>query len=226
MDNKRRYCIYKHISPSGKVYIGITSQRPEARWQREGAGYKKAGRFRNAIKKYGWENIKHEIIASGLTLEEACIAERKLIKRYDSRNPKKGYNVTAGGDRSGGFIMSEEAREKIRVSKLGEKNPMFGRTISEEHRRKLSELYKGKKFSEERREHMRIAQSNRSEETRKRMSDAHEKDKVSVVCVETGVTYSCVSEASRATKCSTSNIVACCKGRRKTTGGYHWEYAA
>lgn len=226
MDNKRRYCIYKHTSPSGKVYIGITSQRPEARWQRGGAGYKNSGRFRNAIKKYGWENITHEIIASGLTLEDACIAERKLIKRYDSRNPKKGYNVTAGGDRSGGFIMSEEAREKIRVSKLGEQNPMFGKHLSEEHRRRLSEANTGRKFSEEHLMHMREAQSHRTEETLRRMSEANARLKIPVHCLETGITYSGVSEAARATGCSTSNIVACCKGRRKTTGGYHWEYAA
>lgn len=30
---KNNYCVYKHISPSGKVYICITQQRPEDRWQ-------------------------------------------------------------------------------------------------------------------------------------------------------------------------------------------------
>lgn len=33
------YCVYKHTSPSGKVYIGITNQKPTRRW-REGEGYR------------------------------------------------------------------------------------------------------------------------------------------------------------------------------------------
>lgn len=32
------YTVYKHISPSNKVYIGITSRKPELRW-RKGNGY-------------------------------------------------------------------------------------------------------------------------------------------------------------------------------------------
>lgn len=27
------YTVYKHTTPSGKVYIGITGQKPERRWQ-------------------------------------------------------------------------------------------------------------------------------------------------------------------------------------------------
>ena len=30
---KNNYCVYKHTSPSGKSYIGITNQRPERRWR-------------------------------------------------------------------------------------------------------------------------------------------------------------------------------------------------
>ena len=43
--------IYKHTSPSGKVYIGQTCQKPEHRWD-NGKGYK-SGYFASAIKKYG-----------------------------------------------------------------------------------------------------------------------------------------------------------------------------
>ena len=86
------YLIYKHTSPSNKVYIGITSQTPEKRWH-GGANYSGQPYFYNAIRKYGWDNFKHDIIRSGLTEEEAKIAERKLIKRYDSRNREFGYNA-------------------------------------------------------------------------------------------------------------------------------------
>ena len=50
------YCIYRHISPSGKVYIGQTCQDPNKRWL-NGKGYKKSTIFNRAIEKYGWSNI-------------------------------------------------------------------------------------------------------------------------------------------------------------------------
>jgi len=31
MENKN-YCVYKHTSPNGKMYIGMTGQNPEKRW--------------------------------------------------------------------------------------------------------------------------------------------------------------------------------------------------
>ena len=37
MENKK-YCVYKHIFPNNKVYIGVTCQKPEYRW-RNGKGY-------------------------------------------------------------------------------------------------------------------------------------------------------------------------------------------
>ena len=48
---------------------------------------------------------------------------------------------------------SEETKEKIRQSKIGNKNPMFGKKLSESHRRKIGEsckvALKGRKQSEE-----------------------------------------------------------------------------
>lgn len=62
MDNR---IIYEHISPSGKVYTGITSQNVERRWK-NGMGYTGSPYFFGAIVKYGWVNITHNIIASNL----------------------------------------------------------------------------------------------------------------------------------------------------------------
>lgn len=30
--SNRTWIVYEHISPSGKVYVGITSQNPKVRW--------------------------------------------------------------------------------------------------------------------------------------------------------------------------------------------------
>ena len=74
--------IYKHTSPSGKVYIGQTCQKPEHRWD-NGKGYK-SGYFASAIKKYGWDNFKHEILFKGLDQLNADIIEEDLIFYYKS----------------------------------------------------------------------------------------------------------------------------------------------
>ena len=81
------FIVYKHTSPSGKCYVGITSQAPECRWGNDGCKYleiHKNGKlkhpyFAQAILKYGWDNIKHELLHEKLSKEEACKLEQKYI---------------------------------------------------------------------------------------------------------------------------------------------------
>lgn len=108
------YTVYKHTTPSNKVYIGITKQKPERRWQ-NGNHYKGNPHFYRAILKYDWKNIRHEIVKDGLTKKEACNLEIELIAKYDSTNPDKGYNNSTGGEYGSlGVHQSEETREKLR----------------------------------------------------------------------------------------------------------------
>ena len=106
------YCVYRHTSPSGKVYIGITSVKPNERW-RGGHGYTHAKqyKFANAIKKYGWSNFNHEVLLEGRSREEACYAEKYLIRWYKIQN--KSYNILDGGDIGGSLV--------------GKDHPMYGR---------------------------------------------------------------------------------------------------
>ncbi len=94
MDNQWK--VYYHLFPNGKYYIGITSEpRVENRWQ-NGAGYLTQPVY-EAIKKYGWTNIEHGLIASDLTFEEANNFEALLIKKLNTILPN-GYNATYGGE--------------------------------------------------------------------------------------------------------------------------------
>lgn len=95
MRSMENFTVYKHIFPNGKVYIGITGRDPELRWA-SGNGYKNQPKVQRAIEKYGWENIEHGIIASGLTKEKAEIEEIRLIEKYNSID--EGYNTSAGGE--------------------------------------------------------------------------------------------------------------------------------
>lgn len=86
------YLVYKHTTPDGKIYIGITQNHPQTRWN-EGGGYEKQSKFYRAIQKYGWINIKHEIIAAGLSEKEAKELENALIIETKSYDAAIGYNT-------------------------------------------------------------------------------------------------------------------------------------
>lgn len=91
------YKVYMHITPSGKKYIGITGCSSVKRRWGNGANYRKQI-FNRAIKKYGWNNIKHIVLYDNLTEEEAKKKEIELISFFNTTNSKYGYNNTKGGD--------------------------------------------------------------------------------------------------------------------------------
>lgn len=45
-----------------------------------------------------------------------------------------------------------------------------------------------------------------------------------VLCVETGKIYSCIRSAAEETGCFATGITAVCRGKRKTHGGFSWQY--
>lgn len=106
------YIVYIHTNKlNGMKYVGITCRPTWKRWG-HGSGYHKNARFYNAIKKYGWENFEHEIVAENLTKEQAEAEEIRLIKLYDSTNRKKGYNLDNGG--RGSNRVTDETKKKLR----------------------------------------------------------------------------------------------------------------
>lgn len=84
--------VYLHTFPNGKVYVGIT-KNTELRWD-NGEGYIDNPPMYEDIVKYGWDNIKHEVIADGLLRNAAIKLETQYIFMYDSTNPIRGYNRT------------------------------------------------------------------------------------------------------------------------------------
>ena len=75
-----------------------------------------------------------------------------------------------------GKHLSAETRQKIAEARKGENNPFFGKTLSNEHRKKLSESLKGRTFSSETRQKMSVNNGRfwkgktMSAETRQKMS--------------------------------------------------------
>lgn len=210
-------CVYKHTSPSGKVYIGITSQNPLKRWG-NGANYCQNEYFSNAIKKYGWENFTHEILAYGLTRDEAEQMEITEIKRHRSNNREHGYNITNGGEKIGKF--TDESKAKISESKKGTPAWNKGIPLSDAQKAKMSEALKGRISP---RKGVRC-----TEEQRKRMTEAHlgkvNPNRKKVIDIDTGEFFDSIHDAASKTGASVQSISAVCNGKFNKTHGRRFRF--
>lgn len=218
------YSVYQHINLiNGKRYIGITKNKVEYRYGHNGINYASSPYFYNSIKKYGWDNFSHEILFENLSKEEACNIEKQLIKEYNTQDKKYGYNVLEGGTAP---ILPEEICNKISNALKGNKNGL-GKPCSEEKKKKISQSQKGRKLSEEHKKKLSLAKKGKkgnpcSEETKKKISDSHFKKQV--LCVELNKVFPSIQECARQLKLHATFICKCCKGKLKTTGGFHFKY--
>lgn len=134
MEAERTYKVYMLIFPNGKRYIGMTGKSLEKRFN-GGRGYRHCQKVWNAIKKFGWESVRHEVLLDGLTKQEAEREEIALIALYNTT--ENGYNIEHGGNCSG--THSIETRMKISAANKGKKH----RTPTAEERRRQSEKMRG-----------------------------------------------------------------------------------
>lgn len=233
---EKKYCVYKHTTPNGKIYIGITSQPSKQRF-RNGHGYDHNEHFKRAIMLYGWQNIQHDILATGMGRETAIYEEKRLIALYDSTNFKKGYNLMTGGDGIG--THTESTKEKLRMLNLGKKQPveqverhrqrMIGRRHSQKTKDVLSEKrigeknpFYGKRHSEQSKalikEHCADFNGGKSVNA-KRVIQLN-------INGEIINEYDAISTAGKINNFTNPyNISACCKGKLKTAYGHIWRYA-
>jgi len=194
------YSVYYHQNKTnGKIYIGITRRKPEKRWGTNGIGYKHCTHFYNAIQKYGWNSFEHVIYACGLTREEACNMEKKLISLFHTDDSLFGYNICEGG----GLPQPQRGEKNYFFGKhifSGKNHPMYGKHHTEETRLKMSKNHYD-------------------------ASGGNNPIAKTVICVETGKIYPSAIDAQNDTGIPRNNITAACrKDRQVTAGGYHWNF--
>ena len=154
--------IYRYKSPSGKYYIGQTTDEKNRRRVFLNLNCRYGGsKIERARKKYRPENFEYTVLmkVTGDDPEEVKqylnTLESGFIKMYDSL--KNGYNSSEGGDGTVGYHHSEDTKEHLRVVNIGNKYSL-GHKRSNETKKKISKALKG---------------IHRSEESKRKNSESH-----------------------------------------------------
>lgn len=213
---ERTFYIYCHTAPNGKMYVGQTSLDPEKRWA-GGRGYAKCTYIYRAIKKYGWDNFRHDIICVVHSRELANLFEQYYIAKYKTFSEEYGYNLTMGGSGVVGCKWDEERKKARSESIRGENNGMYGRHHSDASRRKMSEKLSGRELSPEMKK-LRASYLLKSIENSK-LSVRQIDSEGNIVA-----TYCSIAEAASKTGTNRTGIVNCVRGKAHTAGGFKWEY--
>lgn len=219
--------IYKITSPSGKIYIG-QSTNIENRWEKghkycSGSGKK----LQNSIKKYGWDNHKQEIIEE-CSIEILLERESYWIEYYNSY--KKGLNSSLKGGIQG---YKDELWKKAHSDGLkGRKGFWEGKK-----RPKHSDFLKtqGSGLSYERTQEHKVNISKTSKKTwenkkeeiiKKIKQNKIGKKTKSIICNETQKIYSSIKECSEQTNISKGCICSFVKGNYPypTLRGFTFSY--
>lgn len=172
--------------PNGKKYIGVTTKTLE---ERRDCGYQHNQPLRDAMRFYGWRAIKKTIIAEYDTIEDAFAEEERQIKLHKTTDPLNGYNISKGG-----------------------KNTFAGLKHTEEHKARMSAMYKGKAFTEEHIEHLREAHA--QERKAVESYDQHG-NKVG--------SYKSLGDAADAVGGHKTNISRACKSNKEYKG-FFWRF--
>lgn len=118
--------IYKYTSPSGKIYIGQTTNEKRRRKTFLNLNKSYGGdKIDNARQKYGPKNFQYEVIheidlniGKDTTLELDAL-EEFYIDLFGSY--QEGYNMTYGGYTNRGFKYSDEQKRQMSLTRKGRK---------------------------------------------------------------------------------------------------------
>lgn len=128
---------------NNKVYIGqsvMLNKRLKSHFSHLRRGVHHNEHLQKSFNKYGEDNFLIEILAE-CSKSELDNLEKQFIAAYKSTNHKYGFNMMDGGQ--------GDERHFTPYVKLKMGDKLKGRKFSEEHKRKLSEINKGKVISKE-----------------------------------------------------------------------------
>lgn len=203
--------IYKVTNTKNNlIYIGQTTRELETRMKEHLR--KRKTYFDSCYCKKHLKDFVVEIIDTAESIDELNKKEIFYIKKYNSMIPN-GYNACEGGENSIGYHHTKESRDKMSNARkgknTGEENPFFNKHHSKEQREKWSAERKGL--------------AHLTDEQKQKLKESHHK--VKVLNIDTNEMFDSIKDASEKYNIIATNITRVCKGKIKTTGGFHWKYA-
>jgi group I intron endonuclease len=167
--------IYKAIGPTGKVYIGQTTESLKERKRKHQYRAHRGDRrspFHVALLALGFSSFAWEQIDTANSKEELDQKEKHWIAHYKANDPAHGYNGTSGGEH---YTATPEHRRKNSEARKGKKLPLATcQKMSLAHKNKGTKppSWKDKKLTEEHRQKIGIGNKGkiRSPETCKKIS--------------------------------------------------------
>lgn len=158
-------------------------------------------------------------IESISNLEVLRQREQLWLDEFKSFDRTIGYNINRFADSLSEYKHTDETKEKLRKAHLGRKLP-------EQQKINISNAGKGRNVSDETR--MKISKSNRQTKLSEEYKSKHVPKATPVIQmdIEGNIIkiWNRVKEAADELGVRSSNIVHCCRGNKKTTGGFKWAY--
>lgn len=167
---------------NGKVYIGQTTKSiPKYRFSAHISESKRKGHhtpLHASMKHHGCDNFFFKTIIRCNNQKQLDAAEQMCIRLFRSHISQGGYNLEWGGYGRG--KTSEEIKKKISENRKGKftgfHNPNFGNKLSEEARKRISNVNKNKKHTKETRFKMSESKKGvKNPQFGKRISEEHKK---------------------------------------------------
>jgi group I intron endonuclease len=149
--------IYIIVSPTNKVYVG---QSLDLRTRIE--SYKRLWQKsdRPVIKSIIKHGIENHTIEEIEYCDQELLNEREIYwEQYYRSLGFRMLNASPCGNSHFNRSNSEETRQKLRLSKLGERNHFYKKEFSEDHRNKISKALKGRVVTQDTKE--KIGASNK-----------------------------------------------------------------
>lgn len=196
---------------NNKMYIGLTTTTLEQRIASHKTDSKRKDTyFYRAIRKYGFESFRWDVLDTAKSVEELEEKEIMYIEKYGTFNNKEvGYNSTSGGYNL--YDVTDELKQLRSQMASGENNPMYG----------VPSPNTGKKFTSEHKE--KISQGLKNS-YRPHVIGANNPSARRVKNVETREIFGTMTEAGKEYGTHRANIGNACRKPKATAKGYHWEY--
>jgi group I intron endonuclease len=205
-----------------KEYVGQTVGTAEQRWYSHTSLALRKNKpgtcaLSNAIRKYGKDVFAIKVLCACDSIEELNEKEIYHISVRNSATPN-GYNIDSGGKNR---RLHPDTKAKLSKAKTGKR----GTPCSEENKQKLAQRNRDRIWTDESKAKSaahRIGQvyGPPSAETKQKLSNAHDKDKVKVLCIENNTVYESVKDAARKLSLNKCHIFGVLAGRRNHHKGY------